>query len=107
MKEKIKDLDKKTMAELYKTAKELEIKGYISFRKKELIYEIQKAILKTDDLLQAEGILDIMQDGYGFLRPVAYVKSENLIFVWETEFRDLPVLQRTTKRILVSYGLKK
>ena len=87
MKEKIKDLDKKTMAELYKTAKELEIKGYTSFRKKELIYEIQKAILKTDDLLQAEGILDIMQDGYGFLRPVAYIPSHDDIYVSHSQIR--------------------
>ncbi|KUK32134.1 MAG: Transcription termination factor Rho [Thermoanaerobacterales bacterium 50_218] len=75
------------MAELFKIAKELEISGYSRLRKKELIYEIMKAQTEKDGLLFAQGILEILPDGYGFLRPFGYVPSQEDIYVSPSQIR--------------------
>jgi transcription termination factor Rho len=76
-----------TLAELYKHARELEISGYSTMRKKELIFEILKARTEKDGLLFAQGLLDIMQEGYGFLRPIHYVPSREDIYVSPSQIR--------------------
>ena len=68
----IADLDNKTMIELYQMAREYNLTGYSKLRKKELVFEITKLIARADDALKAQGILEIMADGYGFLRPFGY-----------------------------------
>ncbi len=75
------------MAELFKIAKELGISGYSRLRKKELIYEIMKAQTEKDGLLFAQGILEILPDGYGFLRPFGYVPSQEDIYVSPSQIR--------------------
>ena len=71
------ELERKTMAELYRLARDIELAGYSRLRKGELIYEIQKATAMKEEQgqLMAGGILDIMPDGYGFLRPLGYLPS--------------------------------
>jgi len=53
-------------------AKGLEISGASSMRKQELIFEIMKAQSEQSGLVFAEGVLQILQDGYGFLRHPDY-----------------------------------
>ncbi|MDR1160107.1 MAG: Rho termination factor N-terminal domain-containing protein, partial [Syntrophomonadaceae bacterium] len=72
----ISELENKTMLELYQIARDLGLSGYSKLRKKELIFEITKALTKADELLQAQGVLEIMNDGYGFLRPFSYLPSQ-------------------------------
>ena len=81
------ELENKTMTELYAIAREMEISGYSSLRKKELIFEIMKARTKKDGHLFAQGILDILPDGYGFLRPFAYVPSKDDIYISTSQIR--------------------
>lgn len=81
------EIENKTMQELYKIAKELEITGYSRLRKKELVFEIVKARTEKNGLLLASGVLDIMQDGYGFLRPFKYVPSNDDIYVSASQIR--------------------
>jgi len=83
----ITELEQKTMVELYKIAKELELTGYSRLRKKELIFEIMKAQTEKDGLLFAQGILEILPDGYGFLRPFAYLPSHDDIYVSPSQIR--------------------
>ncbi|MEW6081258.1 MAG: transcription termination factor Rho [Bacillota bacterium] len=83
----IGELEQLTLAELYKHARELEISGYSTMRKKELIFEILKARTEKDGLLFAQGLLDIMQEGYGFLRPIHYVPSREDIYVSPSQIR--------------------
>lgn len=75
------------MAELLKIAREMEITGYSRLRKKELIFEIMKAQTEKDGLLFAQGVLEILPDGYGFLRPFAYVPSQDDIYVSPSQIR--------------------
>lgn len=81
------ELDKKTMADLHEIARQLEIPGYYKYRKSELIFEIAKTQSQQDQTLTAEGMLDILSDGYGFLRPFSYVPSKDDIYVSPSQIR--------------------
>jgi transcription termination factor Rho len=76
-----------TIPELYKIAKDLDITGYSGLRKKELVLEILKAHIQKDGLLFAQGLLDIMPEGYGFLRPIHYLPSREDIYVSPSQIR--------------------
>nr|WP_201721916.1 transcription termination factor Rho [Desulfotomaculum copahuensis] len=81
------DLEGKTLQELYKTAREMQLTGYSRLRKKELIFEIIKAQTEKNGLLYAQGVLDILPDGYGFLRPFQYLPSNDDIYVSASQIR--------------------
>lgn len=81
------ELENKTILELYQIARENNLPGYYKLRKKELIFEITKLLTKSNELLEAKGILDIMPDGYGFLRPFGYVQSQDDIYVSPSQIR--------------------
>ena len=91
------DLEAKTMVELYKIAKELEIVGYSKLRKKELIFEIIKVKTEKTGLLFASGVLEILPDGYGFLRPFKYHPSYDDIYVSASQIRRFDL--RTGDRV--------
>jgi len=97
LKVNISELDNKTMLELYQLARDVNLVGYSKLRKKELIFEITKALTKSDELLQAQGVLEIMQDGYGFLRPFAYIPSHEDIYVSPSQIRKFEL--RTGDRV--------
>ncbi len=75
------------MLELYQIAKDKGLVGYSRLRKKELVFEVTKALTHADELLQAQGVLEIMPDGYGFLRPFAYLPSQEDIYVSPSQIR--------------------
>jgi len=83
------ELESKTMAELYHIAKEMEIPYYSKYRKAELIFEIEKSetMKEREGQLWASGILEIMADGYGFLRPTGYLPSNDDIYVSASQIR--------------------
>jgi len=83
----ISELENKTMLELYQIARKVNLTGYSKLRKKELVFEITKALTHSDELLQAQGVLEIMPDGYGFLRPFAYLPSHEDIYVSPSQIR--------------------
>ncbi|WP_035107184.1 transcription termination factor Rho [Desulfovirgula thermocuniculi] len=81
------ELESKTLQELYKIARELEIPGYYRLRKRELIFEIIKAQTEKNGLIYAQGILEIIPEGYGFLRPFQYLPSSDDIYVSSSQIR--------------------
>lgn len=83
------ELESKTMVELYQLARELGLAGYSKLRKSELIFEILKFKTKTEksEQLYAEGVLEILPDGYGFLRPFKYLPSEDDIYISPSQIR--------------------
>ncbi|MEA1962303.1 MAG: transcription termination factor Rho [Bacillota bacterium] len=93
----INELENKTMLELYQIARDVNLAGYSKLRKKELVFEITKAVTRSNELLQASGVLDIMSDGYGFLRPFAYVPSHEDIYVSPSQIRKFDL--RTGDRV--------
>ena len=81
------ELESMTLRELYKLARELDIVGYSSLRKRELIMEINKARMERDGFILAQGVLEIMSEGYGFLRPVGYLPSNEDVYVSPSQIR--------------------
>jgi len=68
----IKDLKKKKVSDLYRIAKELNIEGASGMRKQELIFAILQAQTEKNGLIFGEGVLEILPDGFGFLRAPDY-----------------------------------
>ncbi len=83
----IKELETKKLTELYKLAKEFQIPYYASMKKKELIFAVLRAQAEKDGLIFAEGVLDVMSEGYGFLRPIGYLPSAEDIYVAASQIR--------------------
>jgi len=81
------DLENKTLAELYALAKELELTGHSRLRKKELIAEIIRAQAEKSGLQISSGVLEILPDGYGFLRPYHFLPSYDDIYVSASQIR--------------------
>lgn len=68
----IVELKSKTIADLLTIAEGLEIPGVSGLRKSELIYKVMEATSSSSGLIFAEGVLEIMEEGYGFLRSPDY-----------------------------------
>src|SRR4030066_1997783 len=68
----IVELKTKTMSELLGIADELDIPSRSNLKKQELIFKILEAKTEKTGLIFAEGVLDILQEGYGFLRSPDY-----------------------------------
>jgi len=64
----IADLKKKNVQELHGLAENLNIQNYSGLRKQDLIFRIEQNLLDTDVVLKAEGVLEVLPEGYGFLR---------------------------------------
>ncbi|MCX8082666.1 MAG: transcription termination factor Rho [bacterium] len=65
-------LRKLTIPKLQTIAKALKVEGISNLRKEELIYKIMESQTKREGLLFAEGVLEILPDGFGFLRSPNY-----------------------------------
>ncbi len=68
----IEELKSKTISELTSIAKELKIQGHSGLRKQDLIFRILEAKTEKDGLMFGQGVLEILPDGFGFLRAPTY-----------------------------------
>ena len=66
------ELKAKTITELYSLAKEMKLEGTSGLKKQDLIFEILKGRTEQKGLIFASGVLEILSDGYGFLRSPNY-----------------------------------
>jgi transcription termination factor Rho len=64
----ISELKQKSVAELQSMADELNISNFSGLRKQDLIFRIEQNLLDADAVLRGEGVLEILPEGYGFLR---------------------------------------
>jgi len=83
----VADLEHLKLQELYEMARELDVSGYSSLRKRELIFAILKARTENEGHIFVEGILDVMPDGFGFLRQFSYLPSDEDIYVSPSQIR--------------------
>jgi len=83
----ISELEEKKLTELYKLAKEYQIPYYSQMKKKELIFAILRARAERDGLMFMEGVLEILPEGYGFLRPINYLPSSEDIYISQSQIR--------------------
>lgn len=68
----IADLKKKTIAELTEVARELNLDGIGAMKKQDLIFKILETQTQRNGVINAEGVLEILPDGFGFLRSANY-----------------------------------
>jgi len=66
------ELKSKTINELYSLAREMQLEGVSGLKKQDLIFELLKGQTERDGLIFASGVLEILSDGYGFLRSPNY-----------------------------------
>jgi len=85
----ISELQSKKIVDLYKIAKELGVTGFSDLRKQELIYQILEAQTEKDGLTFSKGVLEVLSDGYGFLRSsdYNYLPSPDDIYVSPSQIK--------------------
>ena len=64
----IAELKSKNVGELHDLAEELNISDFTDLRKQDLLFRIEQNLLESEVVLRAEGVLEILPEGYGFLR---------------------------------------
>ena len=86
---KLQELRAKTAAELIEFAKENGVENSSSLRKQELLFAILKQLAEVDIEIIGEGVIEILQDGFGFLRsPDAnYLPGPDDIYVSPSQIR--------------------
>jgi transcription termination factor Rho len=83
------DLQKLSVAELHDIAKKENIQEYTALKKQDLIFRILKERIRQNGLLYGEGVLEVLPDGYGFLRNPSYnyLSSPDDIYVSPSQIR--------------------
>jgi len=92
MKTDIADLQVKSIADLHEIAKELNMVNFKQYRKHDLIFKILEAKTQANGLIFAKGILEILPEGYGFLRTGGYLPSSEDIYVSQTQIRRFDMM---------------
>ncbi len=87
----VAELKLKKINELVKLAEKLKIEGFSGLRKQELIFAILKAQAEDDGKLRGSGVLEVLQDGFGFLRApdYNYLPGPDDIYVSPSQIRRL------------------
>jgi len=83
------DLQRLGVTELHEMAKKENIKEFSALKKQELIFRILKERIRQNGLMYGEGVLEVLPDGYGFLRNPSYnyLSSPDDIYVSPSQIR--------------------
>lgn len=83
------ELKKKTVPELIQLAEEYNLENMARLRKQEIIFAISKAHAKRGGDIYGDGVLEILQDGFGFLRSAedSYLAGPDDIYVSPSQIR--------------------
>lgn len=85
----ISELKEKSIADLIKLGNDLNVDGVTSLRKQELIFAILRAQAEKAGIVYGSGVLEILPDGFGFLRSpdYSYLPSPDDIYVSPSQIR--------------------
>jgi transcription termination factor Rho len=86
---KLSELKRKSPAELLSLAEELEVETASALRKQELMFAILKNLAARNVEIIGEGVIEVMQDGFGFLRSADanYLAGPNDIYISNNQIR--------------------
>ncbi len=85
----LNDLKQKTIAELLELATSMGLEGVARTRRQDMIFSILKAHAKSGESIYGMGVLEILQDGFGFLRSAdsSYLAGPDDIYVSPSQIR--------------------
>jgi len=83
----IGELENKSRDELIELAKEMGISSYANLKKQDIIMRLLQANAEQQGYLFCSGILEIMSDGYGFLRQNSMLPSSTDVYVSQSQIR--------------------
>ena len=83
----ISQLEDKTKDELMEMAKEMEISNYSKLGKQDLTMRLLQADAEQQGNVFCSGVLEIMSDGYGFLRQSSLLPSSSDVYVSQSQIR--------------------
>ncbi|MBN1818583.1 MAG: transcription termination factor Rho [Sedimentisphaerales bacterium] len=83
------DLQNLDVVELHKIAKDEGITEYMGLTKQELVFKILKERIRQNGLMYGEGVLEVLPDGFGFLRSpkYSYLSSPDDVYVSPSQIR--------------------
>src|SRR6202161_3524583 len=85
----LQELKRKTPPELLAFAEELQIENASSLRKQDMMFAILKTLANNDQAIYGDGVLEVLQDGFGFLRSPEsnYLPGPDDIYVSPSQVR--------------------
>ena len=85
----LQELKKKTPAELIDQAEKLEIENPSTLRKQDILFAILKKLALKNEQITGGGVLDVLQDGFGFLRAIEsnYLPGPDDIYISPSQIR--------------------
>jgi transcription termination factor Rho len=81
------ELETKTLSELRELSKSMEISGYSRLKKEDLILRLLRAKAEQQGYAFGGGVLDIVEDGIGFLRADHYLPGPEDVYVSQSQIR--------------------
>lgn len=93
----IAELETRTLTDLREMARKLDISGYSGLKKQDLIVKLLQAHTEEAGHTFSDGILDIVEDGFGFLRGERMLQGSNDVYVSQSQIRRFGL--RTGDRI--------
>jgi len=85
----LQELKKNSPAELISQAEKLEIENPSTLRKQEILFAILKKLAQKNEQITGSGVLEVLQDGFGFLRAIesSYLPGPDDIYVSPSQIR--------------------
>ncbi len=93
----VSDLNAKSLDELYEVATKFEVPGHTRIKRPELTIRILKAQSEAEGDVFGDGVLEIIEDGFGFLRGQRFLPSADDIYVSQSQIRRFAL--RTGDRV--------
>ena len=83
----ISQLENKNRDELIELAKEVGISGYAGLKKQDIIMRLLQSHTEQKGYIFLGGVLEIMNDGYGFLRQSTFLPSPTDVYISQSQIR--------------------
>ena len=93
----VSDLNAKSLEELYEVAAKFEVSGHTRIKRPELTIRILKAQSEAEGDVFGDGVLEIIEDGFGFLRGQRFLPTADDIYVSQSQIRRFAL--RTGDRV--------
>ena len=103
----IAELETKTVTELRDIARDLELSGYSTLKKQDLVFRLLQANTEQQGNIFSAGVLEIVEDGFGFLRQERFLPGNMDVYVSQSQIRRFGLCtSREATRIIQNLALR-